>query len=226
MPDWLRRTLDVPATSWEVMLPRLVTALALGVLVTLVYRGTRRSANVAPTFPATLVLLTILIALVTQVIGDNVARAFSLVGTLSIVRFRTIVRDTKDTAFVIFAVVVGMAVGAGQPAAAVCGIAVTAVAAALFRDRPPGPAAFDRDVIVAVRLGWSEESEAAVADALARHAGDVVLASAGTTRHGAAMELSFRVRLRPDARPSRLVAELNRLEGVQGVELRSEREPA
>src|SRR2546430_13730647 len=45
----------------------------------------------------------------TQVIGDNVARAFSLVGALSIVRFRTVVRDTQDTAYVIFAVVVGMA---------------------------------------------------------------------------------------------------------------------
>ena len=60
-------------------------------------------------------LLSILIAMVTQVIGDNVARAFSLVGALSIVRFRTVVRDTVDTAFVIFAVAVGMAVGAGHP---------------------------------------------------------------------------------------------------------------
>src|SRR2546430_8185921 len=50
----------------------------------------------------------------TQVIGDNVARAFSLVGALSIVRFRTVVRDTQDTAFVIFSVVVGMAIGAAH----------------------------------------------------------------------------------------------------------------
>ena len=50
-------------------------------------------------------LLSILIAMVTQVIGDNIARAFSLVGALSIVRFRTVVRDTQDTAYVIFAVV-------------------------------------------------------------------------------------------------------------------------
>ena len=60
-------------------------------------------------------LLSILIAMVTQVIGDNIARAFSLVGALSIVRFRTVVRDTQDTAFVIFAVAVGMAMGANNP---------------------------------------------------------------------------------------------------------------
>ena len=69
----------------------------------------------AESFTVTLVLLTILIAMVTQVIGDNVARAFSLVGALSIVRFRTVVRDTQDTAYVIFAVAVGMAVGSESP---------------------------------------------------------------------------------------------------------------
>ncbi len=52
--------------------------------------------------------------MVTQVIGDNVARAFSLVGALSIVRFCILpFRDIPDTAYVIFAVIIGMAVGAG-----------------------------------------------------------------------------------------------------------------
>ncbi len=94
---------------------RLVTAMVLGGVVVFVYRRTRASNDTTPSFAVTLVLLTILIAVVTQVIGDNVARAFSLVGALSIVRFRTVVRDTQDTAYVIFAVAVGMAVGAGHP---------------------------------------------------------------------------------------------------------------
>ena len=59
------------------------------------------------------ILLTVLIAMVTLVIGNSVARAFGLVGALSIVRFRTVVDDTRDTAFVIFAVIVGMAIRAG-----------------------------------------------------------------------------------------------------------------
>ena len=71
--------------------------------------------------------------MVTQVIGDNVARAFSLVGALSIVRFRTVVRDTQDTAYVIFAVAVGMAVGAGHPGLAASGLGVIAFAAFVMR---------------------------------------------------------------------------------------------
>src|SRR5687767_15799272 len=130
MPDFLRDSLvEFPTPPPAIVLLRLVAALALGALVALVYRLTRTVSDDARSFTGTLVLLSILIAMVTQVIGDNVARAFSLVGALSIVRFRTVVRDTQDTAFVIFAVGVGMAVGAGYPWLAVAGIAVVAIAA-------------------------------------------------------------------------------------------------
>ena len=111
---------------------RLLIALVLGVVVSAIYRYTRKSAILSPSFPSTLVLLSILIAMVTQVIGDNVARAFSLVGALSIVRFRTVVRDTQDTAYVIFAVVVGMAVGAKNPWVAVIGLAVVGLVLGVF----------------------------------------------------------------------------------------------
>jgi hypothetical protein len=80
-----------------VVLGRLVAAMVLGGIVAQIYRHSR--AEPASSFTVTLVLLAILIAMVTQVIGDNVARAFSLVGALSIVRFRTVVRDTQDTAY-------------------------------------------------------------------------------------------------------------------------------
>src|SRR5439155_23381051 len=71
----------------------------------------------------------ILLAMVSMVIGSDIARAFSLVGALSIVRFRTVVEDTRDTAFVIFAVIVGMAAGAGVYVVPAVGIPLVAVVA-------------------------------------------------------------------------------------------------
>src|SRR3954463_13794949 len=129
MPDVLNAVLPEARGQLLEILIRLIVAMVLGGIVAFVYRHTRAPHEVAPSFPITLVLLSILIAMVTQVIGDNVARAFSLVGALSIVRFRTVVRDTQDTAFVICAVAVGMAVGANHPLVAVSGIAVVALAA-------------------------------------------------------------------------------------------------
>ena len=92
--------------------------------------------GVPATFLTTLVLLATVIAMATQIIGDNVARAFSLVGALSVVRFRTVVKDTQDTAFVIFAVVVGMAAGANHLAVGLVGLVILCAASlALW---PPG----------------------------------------------------------------------------------------
>ena len=122
------------------ILVRLIVAMLLGAVVAFIYRRTRYASQTTSSFTVTLVLLAILIAMVTQVIGDNVARAFSLVGALSIVRFRTVVRDTQDTAYVIFAVAVGMAVGAAHPWLAVGAIGVIGFAAYVMRERSAGTA--------------------------------------------------------------------------------------
>ncbi len=198
MLEWLSEGLHESITvPWNALALRLGIALALGAVVAGIYRVTRRAAGFAATFPATLVLLCVLIAMVTQVIGDNVARVFSLVGALSIVRFRTVVQDTKDTAFVIFAVVVGMAVGAGQYSVAVFGLAAVGVAAGMFRDRgrPPAPAA--GDFLLNVRIAASSDAEPLVAETLARHAAELEQLAASTARKGVAIELSFQLRLAP-----------------------------
>ena len=95
------------------VLTRLVAASLLGALVALIYRRTRPARDESSSFTITLVLLAILIAMVTQVIGDNVARAFSLVGALSIVRFRTAIKDPRDVGFVFAALALGMGCGTG-----------------------------------------------------------------------------------------------------------------
>ena len=133
--------------------------------MTLIYRLTRTADETAPSFTVTLVLLSILIAMVTQVIGDNVARAFSLVGALSIVRFRTVVRDTQDTAYVIFAVAVGMAVGAGHPGLAASGLGVIGFAAFVMR-RGLGNAVVRHDpFLVNVRVGLGHDPSAVLGPA-------------------------------------------------------------
>jgi uncharacterized membrane protein YhiD involved in acid resistance len=191
--------------------------------VALVYRLTRSKSEVAPSFSTTLVLLSILIAMVTQVIGDNVARAFSLVGALSIVRFRTVVRDTQDTAFVIFSVGVGMAVGAGYPWLAVAGIAVVSIAAFAMKPREDSPLASpsgSEPFELQVRLGIGHDPQVVVGPALDLHAVDRRLMSLATVRRGLAVDATFRAALRSSASADTLLRTLNTTEGVQNVTLR------
>ncbi|SRR5687767_10209310 len=223
MPDLFRESLlDFEALPPLVVLVRLLAALLLGGVAALVYRFTRSKAEVAPSFTATLVLLSILIAMVTQVIGDNVARAFSLVGALSIVRFRTVVRDTQDTAFVIFAVGVGMAVGAGYPWLAVAGIAVVAIAAFAMKRgdaqiaTPAGTEPFE----LQVRVGIGHDPQVIVRPALDLHVSDRRLMSLATARQGLAVDATFRASLRDVAAADALLRALNTTEGVQSVSLK------
>lgn len=219
MPEFLARAVEPLSIGGLEMLVRLVMAMVLGAVVTLVYRATRAADEASPSFTMTLVLLSILIAMVTQVIGDNVARAFSLVGALSIVRFRTIVRDTQDTAYVIFAVAVGMAVGAGHPVLAVSGIAVVAAAAFLMRRGVVPIPGRHQTYVLKVRLGLGHDAASVLGPTfdsylLARH-----LMSIETARQGMALELSYQAALRSEQAAGDLVKALNRLDGVQGVSL-------
>ena len=224
MPDFLRDSLvEFQTPPPVIVLLRLVAALALGALVALVYRLTRTVADDARSFTGTLVLLSILIAMVTQVIGDNVARAFSLVGALSIVRFRTVVRDTQDTAFVIFAVGVGMAVGAGSHWVAIGGIMVVAFAAFLMKQPPPAelspqPAGGD-PFELQVRLGIGHDPQVVVGPTLDEHVRERRLMSIATARQGLAVDATYRTALRTDQSADALLRALNRLDGVQSVAL-------
>lgn len=219
MSEMLARIAEPTPDAALAVFGRLVIAMLLGGVVTLIYGFTRAADEAAPSFTVTLVLLAILIAMVTQVIGDNVARAFSLVGALSIVRFRTVVRDTQDTAYVIFAVAVGMAVGAGHAMLAVSGIVVVAAAAFLMRRGAVALPGRHETYLLHVRVGLGHDPGTLLGPALdayliARH-----LLSIGTAKQGLALELSYRAALRSEESASELVKTLNRLEGVQGITL-------
>lgn len=199
---------------------RLTLALVLGIVVAAIYRHTRSSTEIMGSFPTTLVLLSVLIAMVTQVIGDNVARAFSLVGALSIVRFRTVVRDTQDTAYVIFAVVVGMAVGAQNLWIALIGIVVIAIEAFVRKARAKSTLHSQPAFWVNLQIALGLDVEATLGPLLDMHFQQRELMSASTGKMGAALEVVYETRLRPGGSPAEFVKALNRIEGVQRVQVK------
>lgn len=217
---WKTAVLTNNSSSWGEVAVRIGLAVLAGVAVAGIYRGTRPKAYVTPSFPITLVLLSGLISMVTQVVGTNVAMAFSLVGALSIVRFRTVVRDTEDTAFVIFAVVVGMSVGAHNLMVAVTGLAIMGVTVFLMKLRRRAPAAVDEARYqVTVRVGVGHDVESLLAPALDEILTRRQLVSIGTVKQGMSVEVAYSGALREGQKPESLVKSLNRLDGVQSVDL-------
>lgn len=225
MPEWLQDSFTVTSTiSITQLAVRLLAAAVQGGCVAAIYRLSHgRPKADASVMTATLVLLSILIAMVSMVVGDSVARAFSLVGALSIVRFRTVVEDTRDTAFVIFAVIVGMASGAGSIQVALVGIPVVG-AVAITMDRwgrdSTGPSTPESSL--RVRLSLGRDPTNALDTVLTQHFSYSRLTAVETARQGVALDLHYRVRLQSTSAMAAVVAQLNQIEGVQSVELRAD----
>ena len=222
MPEWLRLAVnsDDPLPPIETIVTRMVIALLCGLCVSALYRATLgRGRKNLRTLPTTLVLLAVLIAVVTLVIGNNVARAFGLVGALSIVRFRTVVEDTGDTSFVIFAVTLGMAVGSGCTTIAVISLPSVALATLIMSQ-------FDRrslstqPVVLVARCGIGLDPNVLLAPAFAVHAVSHTLMALETAAKGTTLEAKFSVRLREPGGLLGLLNDVLKIDGVQGAELK------
>lgn len=220
MFDWLQETTDLHLAP-GVLLARLGVALGLGAVVAGIYVVTqRRTRSDLVPFATTLVLLTVLITMVTLVIGNSVARAFSLAGALAIIRFRTVVEDTRDTAFVIFAVVVGMGTGAGLIIVPLLGTPIVAGAALVLSYFGRAPVSVADEYLLAIRVGLGHDPSSLLTEPFAKHLTNIRLRATATARQGAALDLNYLVCLRHDDGAVPFVAELNQVEGIQSVELR------
>lgn len=89
----------------------LILSTILCFIVALTYKYTHEGISYSPSFVHTTVMFGVLVSTIMLIIGSNIARAFTLVGALSIIRFRNAIKDTRDVGFIFFMMTVGMAVG-------------------------------------------------------------------------------------------------------------------
>jgi hypothetical protein len=224
--DFLQQMAEGPPVTPGTLALRLSVSFAMGLLAAGVYAVACKSGGRRPetSFLATLVLLSLLISLVTLVIGNNVARAFSLVGTLAIVRFRTVVEDTRDTAFVIFSVACGMCAGGGYFLGPLACAPLVLAAAWLFSGRKEEKKAVGGLPAGRLRLRVSSAMsvEGALKNALDKHLPTHRLLELATARGGSALDATYAVEVPPPDLMYVLVKLLSAIEGVQEVEVKSE----
>lgn len=192
-----------------------------GITAAIHYFTSPASRRADRSFSVTLVLLSIFIAVLTIVIGNNQARAFSLVGVLAIVRFRTVVEDTRDISFVIFSVVVGMAVGSGFYIESALLTPFVMAVAWFFRPLPlPKPASHG---LLILRVAAGRPVDERVEQTLRSILREYHLVGITTARGGSAVDISYAIQLpTTDKKFFGLVEELGRIDGVQGVEIKEQ----
>lgn len=220
--DWLQQPVRVGASlEMRDLIERLAIAFLFGCIAAAVHYFTSpRSRGADRSFLSTLVLLAVLIAVVTLVIGDNLARAFSLAGVLAIVRFRTVVDDTRDIAFVIYAVVTGMAAGGGLYWEA--GLVTPLVFIATWVLQPAPTLKPPSHGLLILRMAAGRPPDLRVDETLKKYLKNYHLVGVSTARGGSALDVSYAIQLPAADKVFALVDDLGRIEGVQGVEVKDE----
>lgn len=134
MKTWFYTTLmeGQKALSLSDILLNFLVAAVLAGIIFLSYRWSHHGAIYSRKFNVTLVMLTIVTTLVMNVIGNNIALSLGMVGALSIVRFRTAVKDSRDTAYIFWAIAVGICCGVSDYLTASIGTVVLFVIMVLF----------------------------------------------------------------------------------------------
>ncbi len=188
----------------------LVLSYVLSALIGWIYKLTHRGTSYTQSFVFTLVLNGMVVALVMMVVGSNIARAFSLVGALSIIRFRNAVKETRDVGFIFFTMAIGMAIGTrfyllAIVAAEIISLVVVMMmrfnwfareaAGQILRIQVPSGAAFDK-LFDALFLKYTHSAE---------------LISVDTVNNGKLTELTYSVGLKKANRVEEFVSELRKL---------------
>jgi len=203
-----------PAYTLENLALTLLLGVFLGQVVAWVYMWTHSGVSYARTFTQSLVLLTIVVSLVMFVIGNSIVTAFGLIGALAIIRFRNVLKDTRDTVYVFFSLVLGMALGSQRHLAALVGTAALLIVALYLHFTNFGSlSSFDGHVSVRVSAGGEFPKPI-----LKRHCRRTRQISA---RHRKEDEVDYvlEVRLRNRNRGAELVSELQAAAGIAAASL-------
>ncbi len=205
-----------PVLTLRTLIMALLLSFVLGQGIAWVYHHTHTGLSYSRGFTQSLVVLAMIATVVMSVIGNNVVAAFGLIGALAVIRFRNVLKDTRDTCFVFLTLVLGMAIGSHRFAVAlIAGAILMLVSTWLHFTRFGTRGIFDGHI--SYRSSHSEAWSPEVKRLFARHC----RRQKAVTTHdsGDELELVYQVRLRNRQRGRDFAEELRAAVGIHNVAL-------
>jgi uncharacterized membrane protein YhiD involved in acid resistance len=185
----------------------LFLSFVLSLVIGWVYRLTHKGVSYSQQYVHTLVMMGTVVSLIMLIIGSNVARAFALVGALSIIRFRNAMKETRDVGFIFMVMAIGMAVGTRFYLLAVFATAaLSAFVVVLSRFNLFAKEITER--ILRVRFPIDRDYERAFEEPFRKHLDEFRVISVETVRAGVLQEVVLSVVLKKSTTPSALLEAL------------------
>lgn len=186
---------------------------AVGIFIGWVYKTSHRGLTYSQSIATTLVLLTVVTTFIVYFIGDSMARAIGLFGVFSIIRYRSAVKDMRDTAFVLFALGAGMSIGVGAFILGILGVIVIGVIIAVL-DILDMFSISKADYLLMFKMDSSKNSTDKVTNILKKLAKDVSLLSVKSIDNGSIMDFSFSLTLKKKYTIESVINKLNDVKGI------------
>jgi len=188
----------------------LLLAFTIGIFIFWIYSRTYSGVMYSTSFGVSIVALTMISTMVILAVTSNVVLSLGMVGALSIVRFRTAVKDPMDIVFLFWGITAGIILAAGFITLVVFGSAIMGIMLSIFSNRP----SFTNPYILMV-IGCNSQIEEAVRSQLNQAVSKMVIKS--KTVSSESIELNFEIRLKADN--TAFIDKLNDIEGVTSVML-------
>jgi uncharacterized membrane protein YhiD involved in acid resistance len=198
-----------------------MVAMLCGFIIALLYKYTYKGLNYSSAFTISLVMLTMITSIVIMVIGNNLARAFGMVGAMSIIRFRTAVKDASDIMFIFFALSIGLAAGVKLYAIAFLGtfmIGGVYIFISQFQFFLSGK----REFLMHIAADADSTPDNPFAPLFKKFCSShklVNVKTIGDEENGQTMEYSYYINLKKEEKGKELVSKLRKIEGVHQVNL-------
>ena len=190
----------------------------IGFIISLVYRYTHQGNAYSSSFVTVLIIITMITSIVIMVIGNNLARAFGLVGAMSIIRFRTVLKETRDIVFIFFALASGMAVGSGNHMIGVVGCIIISLVILILFYIKYGSVQL-KEMLLKFWVIPEEGDRPVYMNVFDEYLNKYSLLNVRSTRLGQFLELSFYVKIKKKGQYQSFITALGALEGIDKVSI-------
>jgi len=204
--------------SPETILLSLLLAFVLGQVLAWIYYFTHSGMSYSRSFVQSLILITVVVAMVMAVIGNNIITAVGLMGALAIIRFRNIIKDTRDIAFIFCSLVIGMAAGSHRYATAIVGTIVLGMIVIYLYSTGFGTHQ-PHNGFLRFSLRGHIGPDHPIPVILRRFCGRFTMISVQDTGFGASAEYAYQLMIRNVAKNEQMIAALEQVEGIENVSL-------
>jgi hypothetical protein len=191
----------------------ILMAFCLGHIIAFVYMWTHTGLSYSRNFTISLVVIPTIVALVMLVMIDNIVVAFGLFAVFAIVRFRNVVKDTRDTSFVLWAILTGLSIGTMKFSLAIVGTASLAAFFLYLRTVSFG-SRMRFDTMLSLQWDGSPDRLQAIRGLIDQYAAKAELASQRGFE-GQATDSTFHLLMRDPGRGPELLSELQSVKGVR-----------